>query len=491
MLCEAPAYRELDPASRQSLEHHMVKVAGYAAECLRDDWIQSERLGQQPVLVTPPVTAMSAADEFAPAAADQVARVTQATLQALSFPEFVADLINGSFNAIVSSSIRQMEAYTQLLEDVSKTVDQFMADNITDNQARDWLAQRYPGQIRVADGEPRLEATDDADELPAPSWRTDLALNRDVEPGDDDAYEEVLVPAARRKLAQSRLQMLSQLVLLGIHRIIVTGGKIRATMSYSVDTTDRAAQQRATDFDFRSSVAGSVGFGPWSASASVSIGYVNSTRNQSESQLDVGAELTGEVEIHFKSDVFELGRFKDAQGTAAIQANTPVPEQNIPWGSSIAAAPARTPRPAVEPIRPIGTMPAAPAPPVAPTPVTPVASPARPPTTTPSPPGATPATPTPAATPTPPPAATPPAATPPATTPPSAAAPAAPTTPPSGGSPNAVGGAVGEAIGGAVGGAVGGGTGAAVGEAVGGVVGGAIGGAVTDDVRPSSEGRER
>ena len=27
----------------------MVKIAGYAAECLRDDWLQSERLGQRPV----------------------------------------------------------------------------------------------------------------------------------------------------------------------------------------------------------------------------------------------------------------------------------------------------------------------------------------------------------------------------------------------------------------------------------------------------------
>ena len=379
MLAEAPAFRQLDTSDRHALEHHMVKIAGYAAECLRDDWLQSERLGQRPVKISRPAehdqataVALSAADEFRPAAADQVARITGATLEALSFPEFVADLINGSFTAIVQSSIQQMEAYTRLLEDVSKTVDQFMADNITDNQARDWLVQRYPTHIRLADGEPVLEAAEGADEAAPPTWREQLGLNQDVEAGDADAYEEILVPAARRKLAQNRLQMLSMMVMMGIHRIIVTGGKIRATMSYSVDTTDRAAQQRASDFDFRSSVAGSVGFGPWSASASVSVGYVNSNRNQSESELNVSAQLTGEVEIHFKSDVFELNRFMDDRGASAIQNNTPVPENNPPWGSSIPAreAPARTTPAAV---RPIGEMPTAPAAPVPPTAVTPVA----------------------------------------------------------------------------------------------------------------------
>ena len=233
--------------------------------------------------------------------------MTRDALQALSFPDFVADLIHGSFDAIVRSSIQQMEAYTKLLEDVSKTVDQFMADNITDNQARDWLAQRYPAHIRIAGDEPRLEAPDEIpDDVTPPPWREQLGLNRDVEPGDSDAYEEVLVPAARRKLAQSRLQMLSMLVLMGIHRVIVTGGKIRATMSYQVDSRDRAAQQRATDFDFRTSASGSFGYGPWSASASISVGYVKSTRTQSASELDVSADLTGEVEIHFQSDVIEL-----------------------------------------------------------------------------------------------------------------------------------------------------------------------------------------
>ncbi|WP_367325938.1 hypothetical protein [Streptomyces sp. HUAS ZL42] len=372
LLSAAPSFHQLSAPDRASIEHHMVKVAGYAAECLRDDWAQSGRLGQRPVRVVRPVAALAAADEFAPAAADQVARITRATVQAISFPEFVADLIRGSFKAIVDSSIQQMEAYTRLLEDVAKTVDQFMADNITDNQARDWLVQRYPAEIALAPGEARLVAPHGTDDDTSPGWREALALPDDVDVGDEAAYEEVLVPAARRKLAQSRLQTLSMLVLMGINRIVVSGGKIRATMSFHVDTTDRAAQQRASDFDFRTSASGSYGFGPWSASASVSVGYVNSTRTQSDSQLNVAADLTGEVEIHFRSDVFPLERFVDSGGADAIRANTPVPENNPPpWGQSAPIRPEVAPRAPLTPVRPIGEMPAPPAAPVPPAPVRP------------------------------------------------------------------------------------------------------------------------
>ena len=189
LLARSAAFRELPAVDRISLEHHLNKVAGYAAECVRDDWASSARLGQRPVLVrrrpapdagAVPVSALAAGEDFTPAAAGNIAGVTSATLRALSFPDFVADLIRGTFTAIVNSSIQQMEAYTRLLEDVAKTVDQFMADNITDNQARDWLVQSYPKQIALANGEPRLVAAPGADDTPDPGWREALMLSDDV-----------------------------------------------------------------------------------------------------------------------------------------------------------------------------------------------------------------------------------------------------------------------------------------------------------------------
>lgn len=335
LLTSSPAYHGLTHTARQQLEHDLVKISAYTAELIRDDWYQSEKMGQRPVVKETRVLrpqneeqlSQAQASNFQPSAANQVGRVTQSTLRAIAFPTFVADLIKGTFNAIVNASIQQMEAYTKLLANVAKSVDEFMTDNISDNQARDWLRQRYPEYLRVKidNGSARLIAQEGADDRPPPGWERHLNLSEEVGPEDEDAIEEILVPAARRKLAQNRLQMLSSMVLMGMNRIVVTGGKIRATMGFHIDASDRAHEEQATDFDFRSSASGSYGFGPWSVAASVSVAYVHSTRSTSDSELNVEADLTGEVDIRFKSDYFPLTLFAGSDHIQRIQGNTPVP----------------------------------------------------------------------------------------------------------------------------------------------------------------------
>ena len=44
-------------------------------------------------------------------------------LRQVDFPAFVGGLIKGTFNAIVDGSIQQMEAYSKLLSEVSKTIE--------------------------------------------------------------------------------------------------------------------------------------------------------------------------------------------------------------------------------------------------------------------------------------------------------------------------------------------------------------------------------
>jgi hypothetical protein len=391
LLTSSPAYHALPAEDRRRMAHDLVRISAYAAECLRDLCWQSERLGQTPVVrratsapaaaaLDTPVARVQEAGRFEPAAANQIARVTQQTLRAIAFPTFVADLIKGTFNAIVQTSIQQMEAFVKLISNVGKTVDQFMEENISDNQARDWLAQSYPEHIRVQDG--KAVPRDGADERRPPNFG-DLG----IEGGgslDESSIEETLVPAARRKLAETRLQVLSTLALMGVNRIVVTGGKIRATMGFHIDTTDRAHEELATDLDVRAAASASVGFGPWSASASMSVSYVRSTRASSDAELNVDTDLTGEVELHFKSDYFPVERFANPGSLGRIQQNTAVPEANTPVSSSdgpFSAAPAvggdvprytsprtrRSPRP--EPsLPPIGTPPPPARTPVAPTP---------------------------------------------------------------------------------------------------------------------------
>lgn len=394
LLSSSAAWHELSEPARRQLRRDLEKVSAYTAALVQEDFALSERLGQTPMLRrqlvegAPPATAPLAEaaagkpepppppppEQFAPRAVSQVGRVTRETLNAIAFPTFVADLIKGTFNAIVDASIQQMEAFGTLLANVAKTVDQFMSDNITDNQARDWLSATYPEHLHVAvgrgdqDGGRRGargaagrrgragrggEAEDDGPRASLrvrpgserggkPDFRRDLGLSSDVDL-DDKSAEEVLVPAARRKLAQQRHQLLSTMVLMGINRIVVTSGRIYAKMGFSIDASDTARAESASQFDFsHESIAGGH-FLTFGGGARTSVAYVSSQKRDSTDEINVQADLIGEVDLKFKTDAIPLERFADMNAIQQIQSNTANPAANTPQsatGSTPAPAPA-------------------------------------------------------------------------------------------------------------------------------------------------------
>jgi hypothetical protein len=85
---------------------------------------------------------------LAPDARDRIVRTTSevaaALVAAVDFPAFVADLINGVFEAIVDLSIRQMEAYGDLVAAVADAIEEVRAKNVTEVQARDRIVDRFP-----------------------------------------------------------------------------------------------------------------------------------------------------------------------------------------------------------------------------------------------------------------------------------------------------------------------------------------------------------
>ena len=382
LLEATPSYHQLASDERRGLEDKLVRVAAYAAECLRDIYWQSEKLGQTPVLketrtsrpmpptVRSPALATAQANDFKPRAASQIGNVTQQTLRAIAFPTFVADLIRGTFDAIFQTNIKQMEAFGRLLGNVSKTVDQFMEDNVTDEHAHAWLADTYPKHLEMKNGKAVPRAN--ADELPPPNFENELHTSASL---DESSIEETLLPAARRRMAETRLQMLSTMVLMGINRIVVTAGKIRATMAFHIDTSDSAFERTSEDVDARMAMRGHYNAVLWGVEASASLAYVSSKRAGSDAEINTSTDLTGEVELHFKSDYFPVERFAPANTLRTISGNTAVPEANPPptFAPPTVGAPPPPPAPVRRKREPVPTMtpvgsplPPAPALPVAP-----------------------------------------------------------------------------------------------------------------------------
>lgn len=352
LLQSSPAYYQLDDERREDMERNLSKIAAYSAALIQEDWALSKQLGQKPVLLErKPLPAQPAmaqaqatakekekpAEEFSPRAAGNVARITRDTLNAIAFPTFVADLIKGTYFAIVQATFQQMEAFGRLLANVAQTVDEFMASNITENQARDYLVSSYPSHFRIEAGEDgaRVKVRDNAPDS-KPDFKSAFGLEDDVAV-DDDAAEEKLVPAARRKLAQNRHQMLAAMVMMGIQRIVVTSGRINAKMGFHINARDIASASTASQFDTYNEAHGEFGgglvgaiFGGPSGSITNTVTYVSSTKKDSSDELNINADLTGEVDLKFKSDYLPLERFAQPNLIALIQGNTPNPPANTP-----------------------------------------------------------------------------------------------------------------------------------------------------------------
>jgi len=124
---------------------------------------------------------------------DYLASPARKLTQEVDFTAFVSSLIKGVFEAIVNVSIDQMKAYGKLVAAVSKSVDEFRDENVSENDARDYLLKRAPALHLATTAKKK--------------------------------------PAAIRRMATQRQQLLATMVMMGINRIVVTSGKIDAKIS--------------------------------------------------------------------------------------------------------------------------------------------------------------------------------------------------------------------------------------------------------------------
>ncbi len=350
LLEATPSYKKLTPEEQRTLAMDMVKVATYMAN--PDGLISKELSSEQGVLARaqgPLEKPDVAGNDFEAGAVKQGVKQFGELVKKVDFPKFVSGLIKGVFQAIVDSSIQQMRAYGELVANVAKSVSDYANDNITMNNARDWLAQKYPETIGVgapatagsfAEGEtpaaqPKLEAKGENPDAGLKQISVDLSLAQPVTDLSDEVQEARLVQAARLSMAKSRQQLLASMVMLGINRIVVTDGLIHAKVLFDMSAKDVLTRgYKASSYDsnaLRTKTATSVSAGGWFSPvdasmsneiATESITTVSSAVDESsESKAEVKAKLSGEVRVNFKSDYFPMEKMASPAMIAAIQGN--------------------------------------------------------------------------------------------------------------------------------------------------------------------------
>jgi hypothetical protein len=269
-------------------------------------------------------------------------------LRQVNFPAFVAELVQGVFQAVVDASIQQMKAYGELVQSITMSLNDFRDANVTENQGRDHLVSKFPQlmQINMTDAGPRVGVRPDADTDDLPDIAGALGLNQKVTDLDEDVIEQQLVPAARNDLARSRQGLLATMLLMGINRIVVTDGKINAKLMFDFKARDTMTDHAQT-YDYKN-------FGVNRASQSTSEGGEETGENYNEqkpgfwsggsrsgessrwskgtyqyaespaiyltsvddrvttAELEAKAKLSGEVSLNFKSETFDLNKLASA-----------------------------------------------------------------------------------------------------------------------------------------------------------------------------------
>jgi hypothetical protein len=331
LLQQSEAFRALPPPEQRALANHMVKVGSYLAE---PGW-----LDQPPVVRSlgdgekkeeaNPVEDLKkrlaggpgqVGETFTAGAVREGVEAFGKMVKTVDFPAFVSGLVQGVFKAVVDASIEQMKAYGELLSATAKTVDQFASDHISEGQARDYIANRYPSAVQVdtSGDTARLQPKDGSD---AVDLGKAFNVGQEVDL-NDEASELALVNAAKLEMARSKQQLLATMVLLGINRIVVTDGHINAKVVFDMRADDSAARHATAEMHDEQkshSQIGAAGFG-WGGAVAASAGQshmatvASAVDDTSQSKAEVKANLTGEVRLNFKSETFPLDRMVDTGG---------------------------------------------------------------------------------------------------------------------------------------------------------------------------------
>ncbi|HEX6245119.1 MAG TPA: hypothetical protein VFZ61_29560, partial [Polyangiales bacterium] len=335
VLDATPAFAEAAPEVRRDLARKMVTVAMMGTDLAAEEELQRAKAAQR-------FPAMTAAQEFGDATR-AAGRTFRETRDAIDFPTYVQQLISGVFQAITQSNISQLTAIGDMLDAVSRTEDEFTAENIRDADVMAWAVGKFPfmriheGTLQAGDG---VDLTEKASEIAAQLRVSDS----EVSGLDESDLMGTLGPLIRQRIGRERQQMLATMVQMGLQRVVVDEGRLHASMDMRVDTrsAQNTQQARREELDIDAGAAAQMGMGMWGASAHLNVGYnkVQADSSSTNEEIATRAGLRSSVDLAFRTDQIPLDRMATRSQRARLDANARVPTTPEGDGPLLSNAPA-------------------------------------------------------------------------------------------------------------------------------------------------------
>lgn len=221
----------------------------------------------------------------------------------VDFPQFVEDLLTGVFDANLNVTITQMQEYQKLLKSATKSLSSFVK-NVTDEDAFAYMADNMGDQFSFIE-----------DEQGQPTLGGPTGQQLDI--GDNEVKARIM--DAKLALAQEQRALLRETILMGISRLVVERGTVKAAVVFDVKATEKISKSdKAADSETTKSGGtkggGFFGFYSKRSSETKKRSKISVSSAKSTATTDLAAQITGSVEIVFKSDYFKLDNFASMYG---------------------------------------------------------------------------------------------------------------------------------------------------------------------------------
>ena len=246
---------------------------------------------------------------------DQAGELAGDFVREVDFPKFVRDLLKGVFDANLEVTVKQMEAYTNLMKAATASIAKFV--NAIDNTAAFGYLAENQGDTFSFDFD-----DEEKDESGQPKAVLKDKEGRTLDIGDNEVKAKIM--DAKIAMAKEQRALLRETILMGVTRLVVEKGVVKAAVVFDIKASEKVNKQDKASLAKSSSSGWSIGggggffgriFGGYSSRSQESQISVSSVK--SAASTDLAAKITGSVEIQFKSDYFKLDNFATMYGPQA------------------------------------------------------------------------------------------------------------------------------------------------------------------------------
>lgn len=238
-------------------------------------------------------------------------------VDSVDFSAFVGDLLRSVFDANIDVMKAQTDEYIKLMKAATTDLASFIT-KIDDTTAFAYLAENNSDEFGMSFD----DLDDDSDGGDGKEQKTTLTNKEGekVDLGDNQVKAKIM--EAKIAMAKEHRTALREMVLMGVTRLVVEKGKVKAGVLFDFKA-DRNVKKQDKALNKNSSSKGRSRRGGINLGiASYGGGNTSSSRNsnmsvssaKSVANDELKAKLSGEVEIVFKTDYFKLDNFAQMYG---------------------------------------------------------------------------------------------------------------------------------------------------------------------------------